>query len=48
MTAQLPIEPLPFKKRLLLYAMWGAVLLIGALAGWFLWQWANYMRGIRR
>ncbi|VVP82953.1 hypothetical protein PS925_00645 [Pseudomonas fluorescens] len=48
MTAQLPIEPLPVKKPALRYAKWGAGLLIGALAAWFLWQWANDMSGIRR
>jgi TonB family protein len=48
MTAQLPIEPLPVKTPALRYAKWGAGLVIGALAAWFLWQWANDMSGVRR
>ncbi|PTT67374.1 energy transducer TonB, partial [Pseudomonas sp. HMWF007] len=48
MTAQLPIEPLPVKSPVRRYVKWGAGLLIGAVAAWFLWQWANDMSGIRR
>ncbi|MHC5133006.1 energy transducer TonB family protein [Pseudomonas glycinis] len=48
MTAQLPIEPPPVKKSPLRYVKWGAGLLVGALAAWFLWQWANDMAGVRR
>ncbi|NNA56334.1 energy transducer TonB family protein [Pseudomonas koreensis] len=48
MTAQLPIEPLPVKRSPLRYVKWGAGLLLGALAAYLLWQWANDMSGIRR
>ena len=48
MTAQLPIEPLPVKKSPLRYVKWGAGLLLGAVAAFLLWQWANDMSGIRR
>ncbi|PKA72636.1 outer membrane transport energization protein TonB [Pseudomonas baetica] len=48
MTAQLPIEPLPVKPSPLRFVKWGAGLLLGAIAAWFLWQWANDMSGVRR
>lgn len=48
MTTQLPIEPLPVKGSPLRYVKWGAGLLLGALAAYLLWQWANDMSGIRR
>lgn len=49
MTAHLPINPLPVRKSAAVrVAKWGAGLLIGAVAAWFLWQWANDMSGIRR
>ncbi|WP_236194972.1 energy transducer TonB family protein [Pseudomonas glycinae] len=48
MTAQLPIEPLPVTKSPLRYVKWGAGLLLGAVAAFLLWQWANDMSGIRR
>ncbi|KAF0866453.1 energy transducer TonB [Pseudomonas sp. LD120] len=54
MTAQQPIQPpippapvrhKPGPVRLL---KWGAGLLLGAVAAWLLWQWANDMAGVRR
>lgn len=48
MTAQLPIEPLPVKNSPLRFVKWGAGLLLGALAAYLLWQWANDMSGVRR
>jgi TonB family protein len=48
MTAQLPTEPLPVKRSPLRLLKWGAGLLLGAVAAYLLWQWANDMSGIRR
>src|SRR5450830_1098807 len=49
MTAQIPMPPLPVKNKPALRALkWGAGLLLGAVAAWFLWQWANDMSGVRR
>ncbi len=48
MTAQLPVKPAPLKKSPLRPLKWGAGLLLGAVAAWLLWQWANDMSGIRR
>lgn len=49
MTAQIPIAPLPIKKKPPLRPLkWGVGLLLGAVAAWFLWQWANDMNGVRR
>ena len=48
MTAQMPIPPTPVKKSPLRPLKWGAGLLVGAVAAWFLWQWANDMSGVRR
>ncbi|BBP77188.1 energy transducer TonB [Pseudomonas gingeri NCPPB 3146 = LMG 5327] len=48
MTAKLPISPDPVKKSPLRLVKWGAGLLLGAAAAWFLWQWAHDMSGVRR
>ena len=49
MTAQIPMPPLPVKNKPPLRPLkWGAGLLLGAVAAWFLWQWANDMSGVRR
>jgi TonB family protein len=48
MTAQHSFKPLPVKPSPVRFIKWGAGLLIGAVAAWFLWQWANDMSGIRR
>ncbi|NWB96370.1 energy transducer TonB [Pseudomonas gingeri] len=48
MTAKLPISPDPLKKSPLRPLKWGAGLLLGAVAAWFLWQWAHDMSGVRR
>jgi periplasmic protein TonB len=49
MTAQIPIAPLPVKKKQPLRPLkWGVGLLLGAVAAWCLWQWANDMSGVRR
>lgn len=50
MTAQQPIElpPVQNKPRAVRLLKWGAGLLLGAVAAWFLWQWANDMAGVRR
>ncbi|MEB0097568.1 energy transducer TonB [Pseudomonas sp. DC1.2] len=48
MTAQRPISPSPVKKSPARFVKWGAGLLLGAVAAWLLWQWANDMSGIRR
>lgn len=48
MTAQQSFKPLPVKPSAVRFIKWGAGLLLGAVAAWFLWQWANDMSGIRR
>ncbi|KPA91973.1 MULTISPECIES: energy transducer TonB [Pseudomonas] len=48
MTAKLPISPEPVKPSPLRLFKWGAGLLLGAAAAWFLWQWAHDMSGVRR
>ncbi|NVZ23776.1 energy transducer TonB [Pseudomonas costantinii] len=53
MTAKLPINPTPVrtpkgKPSARRIAQWAAGLLLGAVAAWFLWQWANDMSGVRR
>ena len=49
MTAQIPMPPLPVKNKPPLRPLkWGAGLLLGAVAAWLLWQWANDMSGVRR
>ena len=49
MTAQMPITPTPLKNKPPLRPLkWGIGLLMGAVAAWFLWQWANDMSGVRR
>jgi len=48
MTAKLPISLDPVKKSSLRPLKWGAGLLLGAIAAWFLWQWAHDMSGVRR
>ena len=46
MNAQRPTPPV--KNPLLRPLKWGAGLLLGAAAAWFIWQWANDMSGVRR
>ncbi|MCM2464637.1 energy transducer TonB, partial [Pseudomonas sp. CG7] len=48
MTARLPIDPPPVKTAPLRLLKWAAGLLLGAVAAWLLWQWANDMSGVRR
>ncbi|NWB50367.1 energy transducer TonB family protein [Pseudomonas gingeri] len=48
MTAKLPISSDPVQKSPLRPLKWGAGLLLGAVAAWFLWQWAHDMSGVRR
>ncbi|WP_210644792.1 energy transducer TonB [Pseudomonas sp. Tri1] len=48
MTARLPINPPPVKTSPLRLLMWAAGLVLGAVAAWLLWQWANDMSGVRR
>nr|BFD42297.1 hypothetical protein FFPRI1PSEUD_37960 [Pseudomonas sp. FFPRI_1] len=50
MTAQPPIQPPPVQRKPapLRLLKWGAGLLLGAVAAWLLWQWANDMAGVRR
>ncbi|TCV69974.1 energy transducer TonB [Pseudomonas fluorescens] len=48
MTARLPIDPPPVKTSPLRLLKWAAGLLLGAVAAWLLWQWANDMSGVRR
>ncbi|MBI6604343.1 energy transducer TonB, partial [Pseudomonas sp. S4_EA_1b] len=48
MTAQMPITPPTKTPRPLRPLKWGAGLLLGAVAAWLLWQWANDMSGVRR
>lgn len=48
MTARLPIDPPPVKTSPLRLLKWTAGLLLGAVAAWLLWQWANDMSGVRR
>jgi protein TonB len=48
MTDHQPMAPDTATKSPLRLLKWGAGLLLGAVAAWFLWQWANDMSGIRR
>ncbi|MCP2072913.1 UNVERIFIED_ORG: TonB family protein [Pseudomonas lini] len=48
MTARLPINPPPVKTSPLRLLKWAAGLVLGAVAAWLLWQWANDMSGVRR
>lgn len=48
MTVRLPIDPPPVKTSPLRLLKWAAGLLLGAVAAWLLWQWANDMSGVRR
>ncbi|MBP5105999.1 energy transducer TonB, partial [Pseudomonas protegens] len=50
MSAHQPFElpPVQNKPRALRLLKWGAGLLLGAVAAWLLWQWANDMAGVRR
>ncbi|EJL04817.1 MULTISPECIES: energy transducer TonB [Pseudomonas] len=48
MTARLPINPPPVKASPVRLLKWAAGLLLGAVAAWLLWQWANDMSGVRR
>ncbi|MCG6575720.1 energy transducer TonB [Pseudomonas sp. AF32] len=48
MTARLPIYPPPVKPSPLRLLKWAAGLVLGAVAAWLLWQWANDMSGVRR
>ncbi|MFJ4142620.1 energy transducer TonB [Pseudomonas sp. NPDC089734] len=48
MTAHQPIDSGTVKKSPVRLLRWGVGLLLGAVAAWFLWQWANDMSGIRR
>ncbi|SEO50051.1 MULTISPECIES: energy transducer TonB [unclassified Pseudomonas] len=48
MTAKLPINPPPVKNAPLRLLKWAGALVLGAVAAWLLWQWANDMSGVRR
>ncbi|MBT2339810.1 MULTISPECIES: energy transducer TonB family protein [Pseudomonas] len=48
MTAKLPINPPPVKTAPLRLLKWAAGLVLGVVAAWLLWQWANDMSGVRR
>lgn len=48
MTAKLPINPPPVKNAPLRLLKWAAALVLGGVAAWLLWQWANDMSGVRR